>query len=85
MISDVVLSGEILEKTDSAFRYIKSSQKRLSDGKELEYKIPLMYWSRDKSNLLTSIKEGTKVLIQGRIESDDEIGLYILVNILQIV
>lgn len=85
MISNIVLSGTISDKIDSRFRILKASQNRLSDGKEEEYHIPLLYWSRDNSNLLTSLKEGTKVLVQGRIETDKKIGLYVLVNILQIV
>ena len=85
MISDIVLSGIVSEKIDNRFRMLKTCQKRLSDGKEEEYHIPLLYWSRDNSNLLTSLKDGSKVLIQGRLESDKKIGLYVLVNVLQIV
>lgn len=85
MISNIVLSGIVSDKIDSRFRILKASQNRLSDGKEEEYHIPLLYWSRDNSNLLTSLKEGTKILVQGRIETDKKIGLYVLVNILQIV
>lgn len=85
MFNNVVLAGVVGEKIGRGFRYLKNRHLKLHATKYDWHDIPCLYWSRDDDNLLTAIKEGTEIVLQGRIEYDDKIGLYVLVNIIQIV
>lgn len=80
MISDVVIIGQLDKKINKLFRYIKAySNDTLHNDEKCSY-IPLMYWTRTTNNLLMNKPDGLTVAIRGRIECDEEIGLYILVE-----
>ena len=46
--------------------------------------VPVRYWTNDESNYLTSLKNGSLVIIRGRIDSDDKIGLFVVVERIEI-
>jgi len=81
MISCCVVVG-VLKEQKGVFRYIESTGKNscFSEDDYNASKLPLLYWTRDESAILMSPKEGTFVVVRGRIESDKEIGLYVLVE-----
>lgn len=75
----VVLKGRINSSIDSLTRIVEVS--RPDSGEKINsLLIPCRYWTLSDNCLLTSIKEGTIVFIRGRIDSDDKIGLYIIVE-----
>lgn len=85
MISSVIFTGITKDKINKKFRYIET---RNSDAfhpeEDIVSLIPVMYWTRDDSNPLMNAKDNQFVIIQGHLESNKEIGLYVLVEILQI-
>ena len=81
MISSVVLAGTLKEKINGRFRYIETTKDdSLHPSQEAVCHIPIQYWTRNENNALMTKEEGIEVAIKGRIESDEEIGLYILVE-----
>ena len=81
MVSDVVIAGYLKEKKSrDKFRYIETYSKRGFGEEVIPFLIPLLYWTRDKDNILNRMKEKALIIIKGRIENDNDIGLYVLVE-----
>jgi len=78
MISDVVLVGLTLENLERGFRYVDVRSTDILKEKTVISKIPVLYWTKEDFTKLNKYKYGTKILVRGRIESDEEIGLYVL-------
>ena len=79
MISSIIFTGVAIDMIDKKFRYIET---RNGDPfhPEQDYvsKIPVLYWTRDEFNALTRVKNGTFIIVKGHLESNNEIGLYVL-------
>ena len=85
MISSVIFTGLVKNKINSKFRYIEThSSDALHPDEDIVSLIPTMFWTRDEINPLMNAKENQFVIIQGHLESNKEIGLYILVETIQI-
>lgn len=84
MISSIVICGTLLEKKTSIYRYITYYDNNAFHPEKgrIESIIPIMYWSRDDKNLLFDMKAGKKIVVKGHLESNEEIGLYVLVEYL---
>ena len=83
MLSDVVMVGILEDVFNGGFRHLSiESNNALTEERKVSL-IPLLYWSRSKNNVLTNKRRGTKVIVKGRIESDEVIGLYVLVECIQ--
>lgn len=81
MISNVIMSGLLKEKRSDGFRYLEVSVLDINHkGKEQIFKIPLFHWTREKRTILTNLPDNSPVLIKGRVEANEEVGLYILVE-----
>ena len=82
MISDVVISGNLSDRNPIDERFVDLETISIDglSGKEIINKIPLLYWTRDVNNSLTRLKSGIFLVIRGRIEREEKIGLYILVE-----
>lgn len=85
MFNNVVLTGSVGKKLGNGFRIIRNQHLKFEATKYDWHEIPCLYWSRDEDNLFCSIKEGQDVIIHGRIEMDESIGLYVLIHFLQMV
>ena len=82
MVSNVTMLGQAsdLIKGHEEFRYIIVESCEAFDDKSFFSKIPVRYWNRGTSKVLRDIPNGEIVCVFGRIESDPDIGLYILVE-----
>ena len=82
MISDVVITGYLtdFDKRDKRFRHIEYRSTDALDNVERIFEVPLLFWTRIENNILNNLKKGTFVVIRGRVEKDENIGLYILVE-----
>ena len=79
MISSIIFTGVAKEMIDKKFRYIETKNgDPFHPEQDYISKIPVLYWTRDEYNPLTRVKKGTFVIIQGHLESDKEIGLFVL-------
>ena len=67
-----------LDPNYPSFRYLKIESREPFEEKSTFSRIPVMYWDRSVSNLLTKIPNGHFIAIVGRLESCPEIGLYVL-------
>ncbi len=86
MISDVVITG-YFRKQMRGHRKFRIFETRSIDGltgEERISKIPVLHWTREENNVLERVNNDTLAVIKGRIETDDEIGLYVLVEMFQL-
>lgn len=82
MISTVILTGFLDENLKGGYRLVKSTHVDIlsPNRDEVVSYIPVLNWTRDDDNNLTRQPSGKFVLIQGHIECNKKIGLYILVE-----
>ena len=81
MISSVVLAGTLKERINKTFRYVEAIQiDALRPSKEIVHRIPVQYWTKSDQNVLLNRQEGTQLVIKGRLESDEKMGIYVLVE-----
>ena len=78
----ITLKGKIRSSLDSITRVIEVSRPESSETIDSLF-IPCRYWTLTSNCLLTAIKEGTIVFVRGRIENDEKIGLYVLVETIE--
>lgn len=84
MISDVVIVGVLGKKMNSYLRELIVNRFDNLKSKEEKFVIPVSDWFKNKSSKFHNLKDGTFVFIRGRIESDEEIGLYVVAETLEI-
>lgn len=85
MLSSVILKGSVGKLLEENFREIIISHDVALQGYESKISlIPCLYWTRDGYNALLNLPINTKVIVRGHIESDIHIGLYVLVEYLEI-
>lgn len=78
MLSTICLSGSLEEKIDERFRYLEIERTPVRDTKPVIDRIPVAFWNPQPNSRLHRLNKGTLVLISGRLERDEVIGLYIL-------
>ena len=83
MLSDVVAVGFLADLLGRGFRNLIIENQDVLKKEKTKTVIPLLFWSKSNNNSLTIKRRGSKVLIRGRIENDEKIGLYILVESIQ--
>lgn len=88
-IVNVNILGELDQLLEEkGFRYIKVEKfDPFSNAGENSFTlIPLKYWGLGYENeLLLKSKDGSQAFIRGRIEKDEEVGLYVLVERISII
>lgn len=85
MISDIVLTGLLKEKFNKNFRYVMTNSSDVfNPGKNIVSMIPVLFWTRDDNNPLMNADDNVFVVIKGRLETNDEIGLYVLCETIHI-
>ena len=84
MASFVWLNGFMGSKIRDNVRIIRIDSLKRRNSNDVKFEdIPCVYWNRLSNNEMTRLSEGSFVSIKGRIESDDDIGAYILVEALE--
>lgn len=78
MISDVVIIGVAKENLNRGFRNFDVDSIDPLSEKKIHSLIKARLWTREDHSRLNSIKKGTPVVIKGRLENDDEYGLYVV-------
>ena len=85
MISTVIVTGLLKDVFDEKFRYLET---RTSDPfqstEDVVSLVPALYWTRDEINPLTIPPKDSFAIIQGHLESDEEHGLYVRVENIQV-
>lgn len=85
MISDIVLTGYAGDMINDKFRYIETNHHdAFTPHIEIVSKIPVLYWTRESNNPITFCKKGAYVVIRGHIESDEQMGLFVLAEAVQL-
>ncbi len=79
-----LLVGKLQGAVDKSTRYIEVARPESEIDKN-NLLIPLRYWTLDEHNALMSLKEGTLVAINGRLDHDEKIGLFVLVEQLNVI
>jgi hypothetical protein len=86
MLSNVVLYGLLGEKINQKARLVKCKSVDALHNKDNYFNIPVIYWTNDNmSNMLMTQKEGVKVIIRGRLDSNDEFPLYVVCEYIDVV
>lgn len=87
MLTNVVIYGELSDRIDNNFRYVNAKSIDSLHEKENIFKIPVCYWinSPKGGNLLTIPENGVKVIIRGRLDSNEKFPLYVVVETIEIV
>ncbi len=80
----VSLIGRIRGYVNETTRLIEVARPEMGDDIE-NLLIPCKYWTKDAHCLLTKIKEGTMLIIRGRIDKDDKVGIFIIVEQITVV
>ena len=80
----VSLLGRIKGKKDEKTVLIEVSRPENDENMD-HLLIPCRYWTKSSACLLTSLNEGTLVVIKGRLDQDKEIGTYVIVEEINII
>lgn len=75
----VSLVGKLHGPKKGTYRYIEVSRPYI-DGTAENLEIPCQYWTHDEHNLFMSVKEGAMLVIRGRIDMNNAIGMFIIVE-----
>ena len=84
MISDVFLTGRLGEAINNTVRIVEIDRMVPEHGKFIIDKIPVSNWSKEPRSRFMKISGGTLVVIRGRIQIDEQIGLIIVAEQLAI-
>ena len=75
----VTLSGYLSKETiNGKFREVIVEMLPVRERDIITDKIPITYWNPSPRSRLFTLKEGTLVMITGRLHRDEEIGLYVM-------
>ena len=78
MISDVVIVGIAKENLKRGFRNFDVDSIDPLTERKIHSLIKARLWTREDRSRLNLIKKGTPVVIKGRLETDEEYGLYVV-------
>ena len=80
----VSLLGRIKGKKDDKTVYLEVS--RPENGEDIDnLLIPCRYWTQSSTCLLTSLSDGTLVVVKGRLDQDKQLGMYVIVEEINII
>lgn len=78
MISDVVIVGITKDNLKRGFREFDVDSTDALSGRTMHSLIKVRLWTYEDYSRLNKIKQNTTVAIRGRLEVDEEYGLYVL-------
>jgi hypothetical protein len=82
MLTNVVIYGILDKQLEENFRYVITKSVDAVHEKENTFKVPCCFWTKNTKlvNLLTIPPIGTKVIIRGRLDSNDKYPVYVVVE-----
>ena len=82
MISTVALLGQMGDPVPGfpEYRYVIIETREAIDEATYVSKIPIAYWDKSITTYIMRIPKGHYAVVFGRLESDPELGLYVLVE-----
>ena len=82
MLTNVVIYGILDKQLEENFRYVIVKSVDAVHEKENTFKVPCCFWTKNTRlvNLLTIPPIGTKVIIRGRLDSNDKYPVYVVVE-----
>lgn len=83
-MNSITLIGKIRGSLDAKTRIVEISRPD-GDINIDPIRIPLRHWTKEEKTLLTTLKEGAYVIVRGRIDHDDKIGLYAIAEHISII
>lgn len=83
MLTSVFMTGRIGKKIDNIFRNIEIERTSIFTNETILDEIPICGWQKSSKSHIMNIKDGTLIVVKGRIERDDKHGLYVVCEILQ--
>jgi len=78
MISNICLCGSLKEKISSQFRLVEIERVSMRTNEVIRDLIPIAFWNPSPTSKMQRLPEGTLVMIVGRLERDEAIGLYVM-------
>lgn len=75
----VSLVGKLCGPNKGTYRSLEVSRPNI-EGTAENLLIPCQYWTHDEHNIFMSAKEGTMLIIRGRIDMNDKVGMFIVVE-----
>jgi hypothetical protein len=84
MISDVVVSGHLGKRMGAFLRELEVEREDILTKKINHFVIPLADWNKNKESYFHNIPVGAFVFIKGRVEADEENGLFIVAELLEV-
>ncbi|MEA5061681.1 hypothetical protein SDC9_173240 [bioreactor metagenome] len=85
MISDIVISGRLGQMVNSYLRELIIEKENIITSNVEKTIIPISDWFKSTNGFLLTLPIGTHVLIRGRIEKDEEHGLFVITETLEII
>ncbi|MDR1697556.1 MAG: hypothetical protein LBR37_01385 [Erysipelotrichaceae bacterium] len=77
MLSNVVVVGKIKGNMVRHYRMLEIETIDIYNNTRIKEEIYISYWNQRSNNILERMKEGSLVIIQGRIHKDKELGITI--------
>lgn len=86
MVSTVTIYGTILETINETYRFVSCESGDPLHNDSTYFKVPLIHWSHSKgmNNTLMSVPEGKKVIIKGRLSSNNDYPLLVVVEYISV-
>jgi single-stranded DNA-binding protein len=84
MITNVMMIGQIDEVIADNVRYVNVERYYRDENNQfIVDKIPVVYWTRATNNFFMTMKKGTLICVKGRLEVNEDIGLLIVCDYLE--
>ena len=85
MISSIVITGILKDTYKTHYRLLETrNNDSLDVDKEIVSLIPVAYWTKEENNLLFRSPIGTHAVIKGHLETDPDIGLFVVAEIVEV-
>lgn len=84
MITSVFMCGIIGKNASDNARYLEVERNyKNHEGKFQKDLIPVVFWTRTANNFFMNLKEGTRVIVSGRLEHFETMGLGVVCDTLE--
>lgn len=78
MLCNIIMCGRLGEVFREHFRFLEFDRLLMSGRTPIVDKIPIASWDLSKDSFLFKMKTGALVIVSGRLQREEEIGLYVV-------